>query len=431
MNSRTKIGSDRRSFLRMLGGAGVTATMARALPLVGGTLATRRAHASGVKRVVFVYTPNGAPKGLWLPNGSTMNLSTQAYDGVKSVCNFREVSVVGSGHGNQRKCLGELRWSQDWTGDSIDQQIASVIGTTTPFPSYALGVQTNASELIGRKSGSSVPAQDDPGRAYQQLFGGTPPAGDAGISRKQRVMDLHRDALRGLRTQLDGFERELLDANEQALTELEARLQAASTPPADATCSAPAWNENGYPTTGSNAGNGAFALQSELQSDIITAAFRCGITNVFTLQLGWHQATWFGHDTNFSGDHHNSCHAAPATDNAEMTNYLSRCVAYLIQRLMDEDDPGSPGNKLIDSTVVVQVTDMGDGQDHSGGRGPSMVATRMPSFQQGTVTSGGNNYEVLEAVVEGLGLGAHKGTNVDAHAIWPAAGGSVATDILT
>jgi hypothetical protein len=113
-----------------------------------------------------------------------------------------------------------------------------------------------------------------------------------------------------------------------------------------------------------------------------------------------------------------------------MTNYLSGIVAYLVRRLLEEDDPAVPGTKMLDNTGVVQVTDMGDGQDHSGGDGPNLIATRMPSFRTGEATRGGTNLQVLEAVAEGLGLGAHKGEDVNTHAIWPCAGGQVATDIL-
>jgi hypothetical protein len=68
--------------------------------------------------------------------------------------------------------------------------------------------------------------------------------------------------------------------------------------------------------------------------------------------------------------------------------------------------------------------------DHSGEVGPSMIATRLPGFKQGTVTRGGNNLMVLEAVVEGLGLGAYKGMSAATHKIWPYARGMVATDPL-
>ncbi len=431
-DTNTIVNRSRRDFLGLVGKAGIGAALLRAAPLVGGVMATRsaRAQSRGPARVVFVYTPDGAPNGLWLPSGSTLNVATQAYAGLEAICNFREVEVVGSGHGLARKCLGELRWSQDWTSDTIDQQVASVLGATTPYESYTVGVQTNPQEVIGRKSGDAVPVQNSPAAAYEQLFGGAPPTSDTAgfLARKQSVMDVNRAALAELKGRLGAFERETLEKHETALRQVEQRLvDSVNFEPAEG-CDAPPWNAGGHATDGGEAT--PFLHTAELQSDVIVAALSCGLTNVMTLQLGWHQATWYGHDTNYGGDHHGSCHAASAADNAEMTNYLSRCVAYLVRRLMEADDPAAPGTKMIDNTVVVQVTDMGDGRDHSGGNGPNMIATRHPGFKQGTVSSGGNNLEVLEAVVEGLGLGMYKGTDADAHKIWPCAGGSVATELL-
>ncbi len=426
---------NRRDFLRLAAQAGVTGALYRASPLVAGLLATRSAHAqSATKRVVFVYASNGAPNGMWLPNGTTLNAATAAYEGLQSVCNFREVEVVASGHGNPRKSMGELRWGQDWTGDTIDQQIASVLSANTPYGAITLGVQTNTQDTISRKSGDRVPFQNSPAAAYEQLFGSRPPVGDSSgfLARKQSVMDVNRAALAQLKNRLGAFERATLEKHETALQEVEQRLvDAVSFTPAEE-CTSPPWNANGYPTTGPIPGGdvGVFAHQSDLQSDVIVAAMKCGLTNVATLQLGWHQGVWYAHDTAYRGDHHGSCHSAPAEANAEMTNYMSRCIAYLVNRLMAEDDPAVPGSKLIDNTVVVQVTDMGDGRDHSGGDGPNMIATRMPSFKQGTVTRGGNNLQVLEAVVEGLGLGQYKGSNPDLHKIWPCAGGQVTGDLL-
>ena len=422
---------NRRNFLGLMGKLGVTSSLCRAAPLLGGLVATRHAHAMGeVKRVVFVYTPNGAPNGLWLPSGQTLNVATQAFEGLQSICNFREVEVIGSGHGLTRKCLGALRWTQDWTSDTIDQQIASVIGTQTPYASYTLGVQTNGVDLISRKSGALVPSQDNPSVAYQQLFGSAPPVGDTAgfLARKRSVMDVNRAALNEMKTRLGSFERELIDKHEVALAEIEARLVDSTTTQPSEECTSPAWNANNYPTTGGV--DVPFAHQSELQSDIIVAAMQCGLTNVMTLQLGWHQGEWYAHDTNFRGNHHNSCHSAGAPEHAEMTNYLSRCIAYLVRRLVEEDDPAAPGTKMIDNTVVVQVTDMGDGQDHTAPNGPNMVATRMPSFKRGTVSRGGNHYMVLEAVAEGLGLRPYMGKDVRNHQIWPCADGQVAGELL-
>lgn len=430
------VNKTRRDFLGMIGKAGISSAVLRSSALLSGVMASRFALAQGnVKRVVFVYTPDGSPEGFWLPNGTALNGATAAYEGLQNICNFREAEVIDSGHGLSRKCLGALRWGSDWTGDTIDQQLASVLGVTSPYPSFALGVQTKPDGVIGRKSGDHVPTQDSPQAAYQQLFGSAPPSGGAQayLAQKQSVLDVNREAIARMQSKLGAFEKDMLDKHIDALNGIEQRLiDSAMIDPASG-CGSPAWNENGYDTRGPIPGGelGVFGHQAELHTDIIASAFECGLTNVMTLQLGTDQAEWFAHDTAYQGDHHGSCHSAPVEANIEMTNYLSRYVAGLVRKLTERDDPAVPGTKLIDNTVVVQVSDMGDGRDHSAFNGPNMVATRMSGFKQGTATRGGNNLEILEAVVEGMGLGQYKGTDVNTHKIWPCAGGSVATDILS
>ncbi|MDH5670525.1 MAG: DUF1552 domain-containing protein [Myxococcales bacterium] len=405
--------------------------MLGAAPIIGGLLSNRaaRAQGSGVKRAVFVYTPGGAPRGLWLPKGRTLNTATQAFEGLQQLCNFREVEVLESGHGLARKCLGQLRWDSDWTGDTIDQQIASVLSTSTPYQSYVLGVQTSTEDYVVRRSGAAVPAENSPAAAYQQLFGGAASGGDSAgfLARQRSVMDINRAALAELKERAGSLGR-AFDEHAAALEELERRIVDTATMPRAEGCDSPSWNAAGHATSGDT--SVPFQHTAELQSDIIVAALQCGLTHVMTLQLGWHQQLWYGHDTAYQGDHHSSAHAAQGGENAEMTNYLSRCVAYLVRRLLDTDDPAVPGSKMIDNTVVVQVSDMGDGRDHSGEAGPSMVATRLPGFKHGTVTQGGNNLMVLETVVEGLGLGAYVGKDPGTHKIWPCADGQLITDLL-
>ncbi|MEL6545939.1 MAG: DUF1552 domain-containing protein, partial [Myxococcota bacterium] len=270
MNNSQRLRYSRRRFLDTLSKAGVAGAVLP--PLLGGLFYSRHARAAGeVKRAVFVYTPDGAPNGLWLPDGGSMNLATEAYAGLEHLINFREVEVVGSGHGLARKSLGALRWSQDWTSDTIDQQIASVLSVDTPFPSYMLGVQANPQEGVSRQSGASVPIQNSPAAAYQQLFGAAPPAADASefLTKKRAVMDINQAALNELKSKLGAFERTTFEKHADALTALEDRLAASLSGERPEGCDSPSWNQNGYDTQGPTESDvGVFRHQADLQSDI-------------------------------------------------------------------------------------------------------------------------------------------------------------------
>ena len=428
------VNKTRRDFLSMVSKAGFSASALSGSLLASGMLANRFAHAQGgVKRFCAVWAGNGSPNGAWLPNGTQMNDATRSLEGVKEVCNFREVNIVRGGHGNIHKALGSLRGGSDWTADTVDQQIASVIGTTTPYQSYQLGVHAIRSccnEVMGRKGGRRIPPQINPRNAYSALFGGNIPVNNVNnvLAKKQSILDVNREALKRLQTKLGQFEREMLESHVDSLDKLEKRIIASSDPQPDMqeACKSPSWNANGYGTDT----RAAFGHQTELQMDNIINAFACGLTNVMTLQLGNDQGDWNPVGTNFRNNYHNSCHAASFPNYVELNRYLNARFAYLIRGLMDRDDPAVPGTKMIDNTVVYFVTDMGDGRSHSGANGPNLVASRMPGFKNYSATKGGDNRHMIDAVTIGMGLEQYMGTNKNTHKIWPHGGGTVATQIL-
>jgi len=177
-------------------------------------------------------------------------------------------------------------------------------------------------------------------------------------------------------------------------------------------------NSSSGGTTTTNCGTGITPSVANMQAtgksqaDIIVAALACGITKVATLQLGNHQGDWLGHNTSWTQDAHQACHGAP--NNAaftEMWRYLNDVPAYLIDKLRKTSGPD--GQPLINSTVVVQVTCMGNGMDHSSGNAPFIVATQMPGFVSGySARSGGNIYDLNGAIPKGMGLtGINLGTS--------------------
>jgi len=425
------VNKTRRDFLAMVAKTSISSSALRGSALVGGLLANRFAQAQGgVKRFVVLHNTNGSPDGQWLPRGNELNGCTKAYEGLQSLVNFRETTIVRSGHGNARKALSSLRGNKDWTGDTLDQQLASIISTTTPYEVISLGADTEIGGVIGKKNGRLVACQDNPAEAYKQLFGSAAPAGNGNgnlLARKQSVFDANREALNSLRNKIGQAERDMLETHMEALEKLEKRvldsLGADSQP--SQVCKSPSWNANGY-----NVNTKEFGFQVQLQGDNLVNALACGLTNVATLQMSTGKGEWTGHNTKFRRFLHSSCHAAPVKDNVEMTNYLSGLNAYVLRQLVQRDDPAVPGTKLIDNTVVIQTNDMGNGRTHRGNDGPNILATRMRGFKQGTATNGGNNRELLEAVVEGMGLSQFKGKDSNRHKIWPYADGKVTGEVL-
>lgn len=416
------INTQRRRFFAMVGKAGVSAAALRASPFVAGIFANRYAQAAGVmnKRVIFVYTPDGAPGGLWLPSGSgagmTLNTATKAYESVKTYCAFRSATMArGGGHGNTHQVLGTGSYDQDWKGDTLDVQIGTLYGQTSPFANVALGVQSNVGNhgLIGRKSGQAFPSEDSPAAAYKRLFSGATGSGSGGTdpnAQVKSVLELNQQALSAMKTKLGALEKERLDAHAAALSRISSRLSSSETTGTQA-CGTVNYNPSGYPTDGGVAN--AFRSQAELQAEILVQAMACGLTKVASLQLANHQATWIGHSTGYKNDHHQACHAAGKPEQAEMVNYLSGCVAFLIARLAATTDPVN-GGKMIDHTLVVQVSDMGDGADHSAGNAPNMIAggSGFASLKRGTAGTEANNEAMLGAVPVLLGIEASVGAGI-------------------
>jgi len=434
---RKHVNQTRRDFLSMVGRSGISSWALRSSLLVSGLLANRFALASGgVKRFVAVWGTMGSPHGLWLPRDNKLNTCTAPFSGIQGACNFREASVVYSGHGNMIKALGSSRYAQDWTGDTLDHQIASVIGLTTPLRSYALGVQTESQieQSISRKNGQLVLPQNSPLEAYRALFAGEPRSNSSVhlLARRQSVLDANLESLKGVKKKLGQFERETLDQHMESIESLEKHLSArGSTNKHEENCESPTWNANGYETKAPEGEDrGDFGQQCELQADVLVKAMACGISNVFTLQLGDDQGSWLPTGTRYKRSYGNSAHSAPYSAYIEVNTFLMSRVAYLIRALVNHDDPAVPGTKMIDNTVVYYASNMGYGPTDSSADGPHVVATGMPGFKHGTATRGGNNREILDAITVGMGLGEYMGTDVDTNKIWPHGNGKIANDIL-
>lgn len=383
----------RRKFFEVVSKAGISSSLLRLSPLVGGMMANRNAAAAeGLnKRVVFLSFPGGAPAGSWMPSStSSMNASTTGYLPVAGYCNFYEVNVPGGGHGGTHASLGG-------GANTMDVQLANTLGASTPYSAINLGIEVGTSnDVIGRRNGTVVHPEDSPERAFSQLFSAPPPGGAAAViyQKQKTALDANKEALAALRLALGQEERERLDTHLEAIERIDKRLNDASqfVPPEG--CANPT-------LPAESSGIEGAAKQIMLQSDIAVTALRCGLTNVVTIQLDDSQCDW-RYQGSFSEGHHQTCHGRSRNDVVEIMKYLSNAGAYLIQSLIDTPDPA--GGKLIDSTVFMQVTEMGDGMTHVQSGAPYILATNMPGFRKGTVGGGGDNRSLLGDLANGLGM---------------------------
>lgn len=395
-NAEKHVNKERRRFLDMIAKAGVSTPLLKASSLLGGVFASRYAMAAGgPKRVVYCYLDSGADDSSWMPSSATsMNTVTQPYgpsgEDVAGICNFRQVNVHLSGHSAAFQSLGVQTHGQP----TIDARIAPILSATTPYTSMYLGSGATSNGSLCSTIG---PCTDDPAGAYQRYFNSSLPTGSTDDTYK-KVYQSHARAIQAVKTKLGQDERERLEAHEAAVERIESRIEAVmSSEGPDLDSFKPT-----MPSPGSYTGK--IVATGKLQADIMLAGLQAGITNVGILQLGNHQGNWTGDGTSYTGNLHDSAHSAPGnTAFNEMIRHLSEVPAYFIRRLMDEED--ADGQKMIDSTVFVQVTCMGNGITHEPANAPFLVATRMSGFNGGFSTmTRGFTEDLHGAVARGLGI---------------------------
>jgi len=391
---------NRRNFLKTLGQAGLSVNMLRGATFTAAMMAARAAEAKSVpaiKRVICVYIPDGAPvngSNLWLPSDS-MELpeTTLPLNDVKDKCIFFKNATITNksgasigGHGNTNKAFAGAGFS-----NTFDVELERTMGAASAFPSLLLGVQSNGHGSATKKNGSEVNYQDNPVVAFNRIFGGSVNVGDIGTKRKRKVLDMHKKELADLTTSLGVAERERLDEHLGSVEKLESRLNQSI----DGVCLNPDWNLGGFVYDDAN--KTKFSIESELQVDTAVLALSCNLTNVVSIMFGNHQSEHAIPELNFSGDYHQSIHGGQAGAYEECRAYLSARMAYLITEL---DKAG-----LLDSTLVIQSTDMGDGTAHSSEFAPVMMAGGGMALKGGSVIDAKNSHmNVFDTATEILGL---------------------------
>ena len=268
-------------------------------------------------------------------------------------------------------------------GMSLDLFLAGRLGADRPIKHLAMAVTGSGAmedapaHFYISQTAANAPIAPYilPSVAFQSIFGnlllGKEQARQVLASRKS-TLDLLNGELTALKGRLGADGSAKLDAHLTSFRELERRL----TPPAGGTCT-PTPLDAAIPTTPNNpAMMGHVPDAVRAQMDIITTAMACDMTRVAALQLFQVGMTcnWTG-----SGSNHHELSHNRGTDPNPLGSYINdkrwvhEMYAYLLAKL--KATPDGTGT-LLDNTLVLFCTEMGEASTHHFGYLPLMLAGR-------------------------------------------------------
>lgn len=271
-------------------------------------------------------------------------------------------------------------------GPSIDQVIADRMNAPTPYKSLEFGVGTDsylhAEQVFVRGPNEPLGTMHDPRAAFDRLFADFDPGEPSPLQRlrsaRTSVLDRVGGAYESLASRVSASDRLVLEAHAEKLRELEMRF--ANGGGGGQGCAVPTY---ALPADYDPHNSDFDDVGAMAQIDLMVMALACDMTRVTSLQFTQGQNNrfpWLGltiPDQNWPGynavewpDWHGMFHISPdpARDHPEpraamvaAMRWYAEKVAYLLQRLADTPDGDG---SLLDSSLVVWVTEFGDGAAH-------------------------------------------------------------------
>ena len=408
----------RRMFLR--GAAG-----ALALPFLG-SVAPAHATTGDIKRLLYVFLPNGMNMPDWTPAtegaGYTLSPTLTPLAAFQSqlmvVSGLSNYGAIAGGEGHEPGTAAFLTCASPdpdvlLNGVSADQLAAQAIVGTTPFSSIEVGVEAGSG--VGSCDGGTCaygrniswsdatiprPKVSTPTALFERLFGSssgtlTPDEADRRRTLRLSVLDHVATQSEQLSLQLGVADRQKLDAYFTSVRELEVQVASLANTACDPLD--PPASDLDYPST------------VDAYLDLMVKAFECDLTRVQSFMLG-NAATnrAYPHigipDSHHALSHHGNDPAIRALLSEIDRWEIEHVVAGLLTRL--QNTPNATGGTLLDETIVFVSSELSCGHFHDNFDLPVLIAGGGAVFNHGTHlrVDGGALADLHLAVLEGFGV---------------------------
>jgi hypothetical protein len=386
----TKLSMPRRTFLR-----GIGATMALPLldAMVPAASAFARTAAAPVKRLGFIYIPNGANMAKWTPAtagaGFALSPSLTPLEPVRdhiivpTGLAHRQAEAWGDGNGEHSRASGvwlngihpkRTEGADVRAGTTADQLAARVLGQDTPLPSLELAIENSyvvgncdngyscvyTNTISWASPTTPLPMEHNPRVVFERLFGegGTTTERTSRMQEDRSILDAVREDMHALQKSLGPGDRTRVTQYLDAVREIERRIQRAEAQAAKATLPEDLARPVGIPDS--------FDEHMKLMFDLQALAFQADVTRVFTFLIGREQTAQSYPHIGVPEPHHATSHHQMnpnKLDNyAKINTYHVGLLSRFLQQLQaTEDGDGS----LLDHSMILYGGGISDGDQHS------------------------------------------------------------------
>jgi len=277
-------------------------------------------------------------------------------------------------------------------GTSLDQLHAQRFGQDTPIPSLQLCIE-NINQAGGCAYGYTcvytdsiswasptepLPLMRDPRAVFDQMFGagGSEEEREARRRTNSSILDWITVRINGLKSELGPMDRQRLDQYLENVREIERRIQQVEVRNTQG-------EQREFPAAPAGIPD-SFEEHVKLMFDLQVLAFASDTTRVFSLKMGRDSSARVfadsGTDRPFHPCSHHGGNEERVMDFYKINKYHVSMIPYLLDKL--KNTPDGDGN-LLDKSMVIYGSPMGDGNLHNHKRCPLFVAGGSNGLLQG------------------------------------------------